>query len=409
VLLSFRVALAAVLVAALAAPGASAGIHWHRSRSIGLPYAGRLVNGVQLPARGKFFATWDPALRRSPDRAWRRWGSDRLVHIVLDVVRSFHRAHPDASRVLIGDLSRPHGGNFGSQFGGLGHASHQNGLDVDVYYPRRDRKLRPPVSVGQIDLPLAQDLLDRFLRVGVQRIFVGPHTRLRGPHAVVFPLVHHDNHMHVRIRREIRRIWSGRSARGRPIRALELGFPGRPRVLVVGCIHGDERAGIAIIRRLEAAPPPDFDLWVVPDLNPDGAVAGTRQNARGVDLNRNFPSEWRRIGVRRDPQYSGPRPLSEPESRFAARLIERLRPQVTIWFHQPQALVRAWGASIRVARRYARLAGARFRAIRWPAGTGPNWENHRFPGTSSFVVELPRGTLSARAVGRYARAILKLH
>jgi hypothetical protein len=397
----------ALLIGALAAPSGSSGIHWRRSVPVGLPYAGRLVRGVQLPAHGSFFTTWDPALRRSPNRGWRRWGSDRLVRIVLDVARGYGLAHPNAPAVVIGDLSRPHGGNFGPQFGGLGHASHQNGLDVDVYYPRRDHALRAPTSVGQIDRRLAQDLLDRFVRAGARKIFVGPNTSLRGPRRIVFTLEHHDNHMHVRITRETRQVVAGRSERGRPIKALELGFPRPRRVLVIGCIHGNECAGTSVVRRLMAAAPPRFDLWVVPDLNPDGAAAGTRQNGRGVDLNRNFPSEWRRIGGRWSAQFSGLRPLSERESRFAARLVQRLRPSVTIWFHQPQGLVRAWGRSIPEARRYARLAGMRFRAIRWPAGTAPNWQNHHFAG-ASFVVELPPGPLGPAAAARQARAILRL-
>jgi hypothetical protein len=49
-----------------------------------------------------------------------------------------------------------------------------------------------------------------------------------------------------------------------------------------------------------------------------------------------------------------------------------------------------------------------FRAIRWPAGTGPNWQNHRFPGTSAFVVELPAGQMTSAAADRHARAILAL-
>jgi murein endopeptidase len=157
------------------------------------------VNGVQLPARGRFFVTWDPVLHRSPNRPWRRWGTDRLVYVLLRVVRAYHRAHPAGPPVLVGDLSRPRGGDFGPRFGYIGHASHQNGLDVDVYYPRRDRRERPPDSPSQIDRKLAQDLVDRFVRAGAVRAFVGPSTGLAGPPSVVQVLAHHDNHVHVRI------------------------------------------------------------------------------------------------------------------------------------------------------------------------------------------------------------------
>jgi hypothetical protein len=384
-----RVALATAVLG-LAGSSASAAVHWDRSHSFGLPYAGRLVHGVQLPAHGQSFETWDPALKQIPNRGWRRWGSDRLVEIVLHVVREYRHAHPWTRPVLIGDLSRRHGGNFGRQFGALGHASHQNGLDVDVYYPRRDGYLRPPTRPRQIDHALAQELVDRFLRAGATTIFVGPHTHLSGPRKIVVPLIDHDNHMHVRIARENRRSFGARSVRGRPIRALELGFPGKRRVLVVGCIHGNECAGTAVVRRLEQLPPPDFDLWAISTLNPDGRAAGTRENARGVDLNRNFAGRGR---------------LSEPESRFAARLIRRLRPSVTIWFHQHEDRVRGWSRSIPAARRYAQLAHMRFAAVPWPDGSAPNWQNRRFPGAASFVVELPAGRLSTREVAAQVRAI----
>jgi murein endopeptidase len=100
----------------------------------------------------------------------------------------------------VGDLSRPHGGNFGKQFGGLGHASHQNGLDADVYYPRRDHRLRRAERPDLVDQRAAQELADLFVRAGAQYVFVGPHLDLHGPQKVVMPLVHHDDHLHVRIR-----------------------------------------------------------------------------------------------------------------------------------------------------------------------------------------------------------------
>jgi murein endopeptidase len=175
-------------------------IRWRRSRSVGLPWNGRLVGGVVLPEAGAGFYTWDPVLRRSPNRAGRRVGSDRLVRTLMRVLAKHHAAHPDAPRVGIGDLSRPNGGDFGVRFGRPGHVSHQNGLDVDVYYPRLDRWELPPRRVAQIDRRLAQDLVDRFVRAGARYVFVGPNTGLAGPPRVVQPLAHHDNHLHVRLR-----------------------------------------------------------------------------------------------------------------------------------------------------------------------------------------------------------------
>jgi murein endopeptidase len=171
------------------------------SRAIGRPYAGRLAYGVQLPSEGADFFTWDPILKQTPNRDWRRWGTDRLLAVVARVLSEYREAHPGVARVAIGDLSRPHGGNFGPRFGAPGHASHQNGLDVDVYYPRRDGLERRPLSPAMVDRTLSQDLVDGFVEAGAQFVFVGPHVALRGPRKIVQPLRLHDDHMHVRIRR----------------------------------------------------------------------------------------------------------------------------------------------------------------------------------------------------------------
>ena len=170
-----------------------------RSVAVGRPWHGRLEHGVQLPEAGIDFVTWDPILGRSPNRDWRRWGTDALVVVLDSVTREFREAHPGVPPILIGDLSRPQGGPFGRRYGGLGHASHQNGLDADVMYPRRDRALLAPRGPADVDRALAQDLVDRFRAAGAVKLFVGPHLHLRGPRGVVVALVHHDDHVHVRI------------------------------------------------------------------------------------------------------------------------------------------------------------------------------------------------------------------
>jgi murein endopeptidase len=180
-------------------PPPEAPIRWRRSTALGTHAGGRLLDGVRLPAERPDFFTWDPVLRRSPNRPWRRWGTDRLVRMVLRVARDFRIAHPDAPRLAVGDLSRPHGGDFGPQFGYIGHASHQNGLDADIYYPRADGRERAPRFASEIDRKLSQELVDRFLALGAQVIFVGPNTGLTGPSGRVQPLVNHDNHLHVRL------------------------------------------------------------------------------------------------------------------------------------------------------------------------------------------------------------------
>ena len=179
----------------------------------------------------------------------------------------------------------------------------------------------------------------------------------------------------------------GLSVDRRPIELFHVPGPG-PRVLVVGCIHGNECAGVAVVRALRGATPRE-DLWLVPTLNPDGLARGTRGNAHGVDLNRTFPTG------------------REPETRAAVALVRRLRPDVTIWFHQHQDVVRAWGRSQAVAQRYARLAGMRYARLEWPAGAATRWQNTVL-GERSFVVELPAGALHRDLLRREIRACLRV-
>ena len=193
----------------------------------------------------------------------------------------------------------------------------------------------------------------------------------------------------------------GRSVDGRPIEVVRVGNPHGTPVLDVGAIHGNETAGIAIAQALQRVAPRDLDLWIVPDLNPDGVAAGTRGNAHGVDLNRNFPWRWRRMG---GVYESGPRPLSEREARIAHALILRVRPRLTIWFHQHLDMVWASGGNRRVEKVFARASGLPFHPMPQLAGSAISWQNNTLHGTTAFAAELPAGP--ALDVSRYVRAVL---
>jgi protein MpaA len=179
--------------------------------------------------------------------------------------------------------------------------------------------------------------------------------------------------------------------------------------LIVGVIHGNERAGTAILDRLRNLRlPDDVSIWLVDEMNPDGAAANTRQNGRGVDLNRNFPYHWHAQGEPWSTYYSGPRPASEPETRAARRFIVNHNPDVTIWYHQHMALIVRSKGDLRLQRLYARRVGLPLRDIGRLPGTAVEWQNHRFRHKTAFVVELPAGSLTPRAAKRHARAVLEI-
>jgi len=197
----------------------------------------------------------------------------------------------------------------------------------------------------------------------------------------------------------------GHSVDHRPIVATRVGSPAaQVRVLVVGDVHGNERAGERIVARLRRSHPNGVQLWLVRTANPDGAAAGTRQNAHGVDLNRNFPYRWRR-GLRRT-FYPGARAASEPETRALMRLIRRIRPQIAIYYHQHLGItVRTRHVADRALEQaYARRTGLPVRSLPGYHGTASSWENHTVRGTA-FVVELHAGRANA---ARHAGAVLAL-
>jgi len=204
----------------------------------------------------------------------------------------------------------------------------------------------------------------------------------------------------------------GRSVNGMPIVATRYGDAASSRVaLAVGVIHGDEPAGLGIIRALRRIAPTveGAQLWLIRTVNPDGLRAHTRKNARGVDLNRNFPYRWQDDVPHSNGYYPGPRPASEPETRAVMSFVERIRPQLSIWYHQPWGAVLACRGRPPIASRYAKLVGMRTscrgKGLR---GTAITWEMHTLPGSSAFVVELPSGKISGSSAARQARAALRV-
>jgi protein MpaA len=189
------------------------------------------------------------------------------------------------------------------------------------------------------------------------------------------------------------------------------GGDGQRAVLVVGSIHGDERAGHEVVRRLRRIrSPAGVAIWTLKTLNSDGVEARTRLNAEGVDLNRNFPYRWRPDEPPGSDSYQGPAPASEGETRAGMRLIRRIQPDVTIWYHQPWGQVlapcRGSAAAEKLYARTALMPMKRCRGQHLP-GTATSWQEHRVGGIA-FVVELGAGELGAAAVRRHARAVVRV-
>ena len=201
----------------------------------------------------------------------------------------------------------------------------------------------------------------------------------------------------------------GTSLGGRPIVAQhKLGSDtATHRILVVGQIHGEEPAGIAVVHALVAAHIPEtVDLWLIATVNPDGGAIGRRGNDNGVDLNRNFPGDWEPPGGPNTSaeHYSGPAPGSEPETQAVMNFVATIHPDVSIWYHQPWNTIDCEDRVGPVCHDYGASVG--FTVTHQPRpGTSTDWEMNNGYGVG-FVVEFPLGRVSASVIARHVAAAM---
>jgi len=225
----------------------------------------------------------------------------------------------------------------------------------------------------------------------------------------------------------------GTSVGGRPLRRFDVGAPDGPAVLLTGLVHGIEFVGslalMEVVRSIASDPRSDLlrhaHLVVLPVVNPDGLHANCarlasgrrafhRCNARGVDLNRNFPRLTSEIPLnplggsrwRVSPHYVGPRPLSEPETRALHDVAHEVRPSVSVGFHSfGELLLYPWAFTTRPNPRRSKyeragrafvggLRGATYRVMQatdWYSTVGDmdDWLDATY-GTLAFTVEVSR-------------------
>ena len=203
----------------------------------------------------------------------------------------------------------------------------------------------------------------------------------------------------------------GTSIQGRPIEAIRMGDPKGVTVAVIGVIHGNEEAGLLITDELvNMQIPKGVNLWVIPSINPDGTALDRRGNANRVDLNRNFPYGWARIGQPGYWQYSGPNRASEPETKAIIAFFREIKPALGLWYHQDLNIISPGaGFEGEIRARYGAITGLPMKRITGGTYTGvaATWQKHGLKNSMAFVVELGK-TLSVDEAKVHASAVLDI-
>jgi protein MpaA len=197
----------------------------------------------------------------------------------------------------------------------------------------------------------------------------------------------------------------GSSSEGRPITAYRAGEKGKPVVMVVATMHGEENFGQYLARGLlEGKKIKGVDLWVVPVLNPDGLRRDRRWIKGSIDLNRNFPHRW----ISRD--NSGPSAASAKETRVIMRFLDRIKPKYLVSWHQPLLGVDSYGVKDRsLMHRLSQGLDLPIRYLNCHGschGTMTGWYNAHHRGAAITVEYGSRARSLKRMKGRDANAVL---
>lgn len=155
----------------------------------------------------------------------------------------------------------------------------------------------------------------------------------------------------------------GTTVLGRPIEAVHFTPPAyakkRPAAVLFGAIHGDEPVSALMLQRLSeelVERPPGRDTWIIPCLNVDGTMAGSKNNARDVDLNRNFASKnW--IAAHQSGYNPGAAAEDQPETQALVELITRVGATRLIAVHATYRVMNWDGAGRELAEQMAQLCG----------------------------------------------------
>lgn len=214
----------------------------------------------------------------------------------------------------------------------------------------------------------------------------------------------------------------GLSVQGRPITVTELGTGDRG-VAFVGDTHGAPEqttvslidTAIAYYRGHPGEVPASVTAYFIPTINPDGLAEGTRTNADGIDLNRNWQtSDWRSDAYGPDGLIrgaGGPAPFSEPESRELRDFLLLHHIQVSIFYHLPWGGIFGEPRSIAFAEQLAQASGYPFHAPGQGVpylltGTAHRWADEH--GEMSVLLEL-RGGDGIEWLPNYRAMTVALH